>query len=336
MHSLFSAFVPIWALTAIGYLVARGEALGPYAGAVLGRFVFLVAMPAALLNTLSKAPVRQLASAPILAFAIGTVATCLLGLLTSRRLFGRAPADQAIGGMVAGYVNSSNLGIPVASQVLGDAAFPAAVVLFQVLTITPIILTLLDVGTRREQSRRPRLVSAVLLPVRNPIIAASAFGVVLSAGHWRLPAPVANSCGLLGAAAVPTALIALGMSLHGRRLPAVGGPASGFEAETSAGDDGSGGVQEPGAGAELAVTVLLKTLIQPALGYAVGRWALDLSPHDLLAVVLCSALPTAQNAFIYAREYGLRTALARDAIVVSTLVSMVTLSLIAWLLGTGR
>jgi predicted permease len=315
MHSLFSAFVPIWALTAIGYLVARGGALGPDAGAVLGRFVFLVAMPAALLNTLSKAPVRQLASAPIVAFAIGTVVTCLLGLVASRRLFGRAPADQVIGGMLAGYVNSSNLGIPVASQVLGDASIPAAVVLFQILTITPIILTLLDAGTRR--SARPRLVSAVLLPVRNPIIAASAFGVVLSAAHWRLPAPVANSCGLLGAAAVPTALIALGMSLHGRHPP---------------GD----GAEEPGARAELAVAVVLKTLIQPVLGYVVGRWALGLSPHDLLAVVLCSALPTAQNAFIYAREYGLRTALARDALVVSTLLSMATLSLIAWLLGTGR
>jgi len=316
MHSLFSAFVPIWTLTAIGYLVARGGVLGPHAGAVLGRFVFLVAMPAALLNTLSKAPVRQLASAPILAFAIGTVATCLLGLLASRRLFGRAPADQAIGGMLAGYVNSSNLGIPVASQVLGDASFPAAVVLFQILTITPIILTLLDAGTRR--SARPRLVSAVLLPVRNPIIAASALGVVLSAAHWRLPAPVANSCSLLGAAAVPTALIALGMSLHGRRSPGVEEPAAD---ESAAEDPEEWSAEESGARAELAVVVVLKTLVQPVLGYVIGRWALHLSPHDLLAVVLCSALPTAQNAFIYAREYGLRTALARDAIVVSTLLS---------------
>ncbi|HEY0803513.1 MAG TPA: hypothetical protein VGD84_00540, partial [Pseudonocardiaceae bacterium] len=148
-------------------------------------------------GTLSKAPVGRLVSAPILAFAVGTVGTCLLGLVASRRLFGRALADQTIGGMVAGYVNSSNLGIPVATQVLGDASFPAAVVLFQVLTITPVILTLLDAGTRR--TARPRLVSAVLLPIRNPIIAASALGVVLSATHWRLPAPVANSCGLLGA-----------------------------------------------------------------------------------------------------------------------------------------
>ena len=324
MHSLFSAFAPIWALTAVGYLVARSRVLGPHAEAVLARFVFLVAMPAALLGTLSRTPLGHVANASILAFAVGTAATCLLGALASRRLFGRALADQAIGGMVAGYVNSANLGIPVATQVLGDASFPAAVVLFQVLAITPLILSLLDAGTRSAD--RPRLVDAVLLPVRNPIIAACAIGMVVSAAHWRLPAPVASSCGLLGGAAVPTALVTLGMSLHGRRVSPAG------DAD-DADDADPGATAVPRAASELAVAVILKTLIQPVLAYAVGRWALHLPAHDLLAVVLCSALPTAQNAFIYAREYGLRTALARDAIVVSTVLSMATLSLVAWLLG---
>ncbi|QNE77684.1 hypothetical protein F0344_26560 [Streptomyces finlayi] len=60
---------------------------------------------------------------------------------------------------------------------------------------------------------------------------------------------------------------------------------------------------------------------------------LGLPEHQVLAVVLCSALPTAQNAFLYARQYGLDTALPRNSVVATTVVSMVTLSLAAWALG---
>lgn len=63
---------------------------------------------------------------------------------------------------------------------------------------------------------------------------------------------------------------------------------------------------------------------------------LDLAGPQLLAVVLCSALPTAQNAFIYAGQYGLDTTLARNSVVASTVVSMATLSLAAWVLGPSH
>lgn len=49
-----------------------------------------------------------------------------------------------------------------------------------------------------------------------------------------------------------------------------------------------------------------------------------------------AAVPTAQNAYLYAREYGLDTGLARTSGVASTVVSMVTLSFAAWALGPSR
>ncbi|MEV4612616.1 AEC family transporter [Kitasatospora sp. NPDC049258] len=306
MQHLLSGFTPIWVLTAVGYLVARAGLLGPQAEAVLGRFVFHVAMPAALFTMLAKARLDSFANTAMLAFAAGTALATGLGVLAARRLFDRRPADQAISGMAAGYVNSANLGIPVALQVLGDASFVAQILLFQVLLVTPVILALLDAGTERG-ARRGRL---LMLPLRNPIILASALGALLSATGWTLPPTLARPGELLGAAAVPTALVTLGMSLHGRRDRATAGRR-----------------------AEVGVTVLLKTLVQPLAALAVGALLLHLPRPQLLAVVLCSALPTAQNAFVYAREYGLSTALARDSVLSSTLVSMATLSLVYWTLG---
>jgi predicted permease len=81
------------------------------------------------------------------------------------------------------------------------------------------------------------------------------------------------------------------------------------------------------------VVVLLKIVFQPAVAYLAGRFVFHLAAHDLLAVVLCAALPTAQNVFIYAREYELSTELPRDAVVFSTLISMGTLWLVVSLLG---
>ncbi|WP_035841009.1 AEC family transporter [Kitasatospora azatica] len=310
MHSLqplLASFVPIWVLTAVGYLVSRTGLLGEQAEAVLGKFVFHVAMPAALFTMLAKAPLRTFANSSMLAFAAGTLVASLLGWGGARWLFGRRPADQAISGMAAGYVNSANLGIPVAVQVLGDASFVGPVLLFQVLLVTPVILGALDAGTSTEPGNR--LARMLRLPLRNPIIMASTLGVACSAAGWHLPPALGHSFELLGGAGVPTALITLGMSLHAR-------PSATAE----------GGVLR----AELGLSVLTKNMVQPLVAFAVGSLLLHLTAHQLLAVVICSALPTAQNVFVYARQYGVSTALPRDSVLWSTLVSMVTLSGIDW------
>lgn len=337
MHALLSAFAPIWMLTATGYAVGRSGLLGDRAEAVLGRFVFHVAMPAALFTMVSGARLDSFANSSTVAFAASTALVCVLGFLAAGRLFGRGTADRAIGSMTSGYVNSANLGIPVAVQVLGDASFVAQIILFQVLLVSPVILTLLDTGTGRgpgTAGTRPGSGKAVVfrrmltMPVRNPVIMASLLGVAVSALGLRLPDVLAHSCDLLGAAAVPTALITLGLSLNAR--PAAAGSTE-LAANTAQPVRTKGA--ERTARAEVAVTVVLKTLVQPLIAFAVGGPLLHLPEHQILAVVLCSALPTAQNAFIYAQQYGLDTRPARDAVVASTVVSMATLSLATWALG---
>lgn len=322
MHALLSGFAPIWTLTAIGYAVARGGLLGPAAEAVLGRFVFHVAMPAALFMMVSRARLGSFVNPSVLAFAAGTALVSAVGFVVARRFFGRGTAEGAISGMASGYVNSANLGIPVAVQVLGDASFVAQIILFQVLLVSPVVLTLLDRGTDRSSAHwKAGFRRMLTMPVRNPIIMASLLGLLVSATGVRPPLAVAHSLDLLGAAAVPTALITLGLSLHGRP-------------DTEAAEEGAG---VPGSRSEVATVVALKTLLQPLIAFAVGGpLLLDLPEHQLLAVVLCSALPTAQNAFIYARQYGLDTTLARNAVVASTVVSMATLSFATWALGPPR
>ncbi|MEU6024360.1 AEC family transporter [Micromonospora sp. NPDC047134] len=306
--SLVATFVPIWILTAVGYAACRWGLLGEAAASVLGRFVFHLAMPAALFLALSRMPLSGFANRPLLAFGVSTAVVLGFGWVGASRLFGRQPGERPIWGMAAGYVNSANLGIPIVTQVLGDVSFLAEVVLLQALVVTPVILVALD--RHSDPAGRVRVRRIASLPVRNPVILASLLGVVCSAAGLHLPSAAEASLTLLAGAAAPTALVALGASLH-TTAPARA---------------------EPVRPTELAVITALKLAAQPVIAYAAGL-ALDLSAPQLLAVVVCAGLPTAQNTYIFGQEYGVGEAVANRAVVLTTTLSLATLAAVAALLG---
>lgn len=308
MNSVITGFLPIWVVTAFGWLAGRLHLLGDGAGMVLGRFAFTFAMPSLLFLTMARSHVGAVVSPGVGAFAVALLAVFTTGLAISRWVFRRRLSDQAIGAMCAAYVNSANLGIPVAVSVLHDTSFIISVALFQMLFITPAIIVMIDLDTHRGTGGLwSRL---LMLPIRNPVIAASMAGLVIaSAGAGdRLPSLLTTPLRTMGGAAVPSALFALGMSLSARTTPS------------------------PRGRAQRRVLVVLKTAVQPLIAYAVAHWVLGLTGHALLAVVLCAGLPTAQNAFIFATEYDLDTDMPRDAVLLSTLLSMASLTLIAYLL----
>ncbi|MGI5244636.1 AEC family transporter [Dactylosporangium sp. CA-139066] len=305
---MLSAFVPIWALTAVGYVTGRAGVLGPAAVDVLGRFVFYVAMPAALLDTLTRQPIGGPAGRAVAAFAAATLLVGAAGFAAARWVFGRPLAEQTIAAMASGYVNAGNLGIPVAVQVLGDASFIAVVLLIQTSILTPVILGTLDLARTDHAAGRIRRLLTV--PLRSPVMLACVAGVLLGAAHVHLPPPAGNTVALLGRAAVPSALIALGLSLVPRE------PADG----------------EPRRPAEVVLAVLLKSAVQPVVCFVLARLVLGVTGPALLAAVLCAALPTAQNTFVFARAYDIDGTYARDVIVASTALSMATLTVAATLL----
>jgi malonate transporter and related proteins len=67
-------------------------------------------------------------------------------------------------------------------------------------------------------------------------------------------------------------------------------------------------------------------VLMPVLAYVLGRWVAGLDGAALLAVTVTSALPTAQNVFVYAIAYGSPgnpgAVVARDVIMLSTILSL--------------
>jgi len=83
---------------------------------------------------------------------------------------------------------------------------------------------------------------------------------------------------------------------------------------------------------ELGLVMVLRAVVHPVLAAVVGH-ALGLDRPALLAVVTMAALPTAQNVLVYALQYGRGQALARDAGLATTLLTIPVMLVIAATLG---
>ena len=306
MRGVVGGLATIWAVTALGYLLGRIDLLGPHGTAVLVRLAFYVAAPALLFETLATSDLARVFSPALAAFVAGTAAVATGYVLVARLLWHRNAGDTTVGALAASYVNAGNLGLPVGAYVLGDVSLIVPVLLVQTLFIAPTALVVLDTTTGGRRLSPGRLLS---MPLRNPILVGSAAGVLVSASGWHPPDEVLRPFALVGSAAVPLALLALGLALPGARPL---GPS-------------------PYA-ADRTLAALLKVVAQPAVAYAVGRFALGLSGTTLLTAVVSAALPTAQNIFVFATRYARGVALARDSIVLTTLAATVTLFAVVALL----
>jgi hypothetical protein len=307
VNGVVEGFVVIGIVIVVGYLLGRSGLLGPAAVEVLSRLAFFVASPALLFVTLARADVDAVFSEALVVTAVSSSVACLLYLPVGL-LRHRPAGETAVGSMASGYVNAGNLGIPIATYALGNAAEVAPVMLFQLTVLAPLFSTVLDVTSARAGGERPPLLRTLTAPVRNPIALASGAGLVVSATGWQPPAAVLAPVELVGDLAVPAMLLAFGLSLRGAPRPGAGDSAP-----------------------SLLAVLLLKNLVQPGLALALGL-LLGLEGHALLAVVVCAALPTAQNVFGYAVRFGQGVTLGRDAGLATTLLSAPVLVTVVTLL----
>ncbi|WP_328501843.1 AEC family transporter [Streptomyces sp. NBC_00457] len=307
MQGVLTGFAVIAVVIAVGYVLGRRGHLGEHGREVLTKLAFHVASPALLFTTLAQTDLSVVFSSRLLVTALSTAAAAGVFIAVGA-VRGWGPGRTTIGALCSSYVNSGNLGIPIAVYVLGDASLVAPVLLFQLLLLTPIALTVLDLSTARD-GKEP-LWLRLLTPLRNPIALGSLAGVAVSATGLRVPAPVMDPVTLIGNMSVPAVLLAFGISLCGSTMP--------------------------GRGPDrhlVLLSVALKSVGQPAAAWALAAGAFGLHGAQLLDVVVTSALPAAQNLFTYASRYRVAERLARDSILLSTALSVPVLVVVATLLG---
>ncbi|GGL76210.1 membrane protein [Streptomyces fumigatiscleroticus] len=306
MQGVLTGFAVIAVVIGVGYVLGRGGHLGEHGREVLTRLAFHVASPALLFTTLAQADLSVVFSSRLLVTALST-AVVMGAFVAVGVVRGWGVGRTTIGALCSGYVNSGNLGIPIAVYVLGDASLVAPVLLFQLVLLAPVALTILDLsgnGAKGPLWRR------LLTPLRNPIAVGSLLGVAVAATGLPVPDPVMDPLTLIGNMSVPAVLLAFGISLVGSTMPAQGAD------------------RYP-----VLLSVALKSVGQPVVAWALAAGVFGLRGAQLLDVVVTSALPAAQNMYTYASQYRVAERLARDAVLLSTVVSVPVLVVVAALLG---
>ncbi|OOB89949.1 hypothetical protein B0T42_14380 [Rathayibacter sp. VKM Ac-2630] len=305
-EGVLTGFAIIGVVIAVGYLIARFGLVPPEGRAVLSRIAFFVTTPALLFTVLTRADVTVLFSSFLLVSLSTVLIVAAVYVLASRLFFRRPLPETVIGTASSAYVNANNIGLPVAIYVLGDPQWVAPTLLLQLLLLAPTILTVLDISTSGRTS-----VGAILTqPLRNPMIIASALGLLVAVTGVQVPAPVLEPFSIIGNASIPLVLMAFGMSLRGQR-PLEAGPAR----------------------VEVVVASTLKSLVMPAVAWTLGRFVFQLDAEHLFAVTVTAALPTAQNIFNFASRYDRGVAVARDTALVSTVTAVPVLIAVSLLLG---
>lgn len=306
MLSALTGFVVVGVAILIGYILGRVNLLGEHARPVLARLTFFVLSPFLLFVVLAEADVRTLFSSLLPVSAIAAVTVIALYAVVARLLWRRSVAETTIGSLSAGQVNSNNIGIPLSLYLLGDAAFPAPVILLQLLVFTPITMAILDAVT----SGRSSLAKTIGRVVTNPIVLGSALGAAVSISGIELPEVVMSPAELMANACVPVLLISYGLSLYGQRV-----------------------LGAHGRRRDVILATTLKLVVMPAVAWAVAALVFALPRADVLVIVVLAALPTAQNVFNYAQRFDVGEAIARDSVFLTTIGCIPVLLAVTAILG---
>lgn len=305
MLEVLTGFAVVGVAIVVGYIIGRIDLLGTHSRYVLSRLTFFVLSPFLLFVVLAEADVATLFSSllpvSMIAAAIIFVAYTLIAKLVLRRGLG----ETVIGALSGGLVNSNNIGIPISLYLLGNAAFSAPVILFQLLIVMPISLALLDAATSGARSA----VRILRQTARNPMLIGSIMGVLVAVLDIELTPLVLDPLILVANACVPIMLISFGLSLPGQRVLATAGRR-----------------------ADVLLASVLKLLIMPTVAWLLAL-ALALPEDQTLIVVVLAALPTAQNVFNYAQRYDIGEIIARDTIFLTTIGCIPVLLVSTLLLG---
>jgi predicted permease len=303
MIALVDALIPVFLLIVAGWLLRRVGFPGGTFWPGLERLVYLVLFPALLVHDLANASLAGTAVADLaLAILACLAAMVVLSLLAALVLRLDGPGFTSL---FQGATRCNGfVALASAKALHGDAGLSAMalVIVFMVPAVNVMSVVLLAL---RGSGTRPGGLAVLGQIASNPLILGCLGGIALNVLGIGLHPVAARTLDVLGSAALPLGLLAVGAGLDLHRV----------------------------AAARLAVLVgtVGKTLGLPlVMAGTAAAFGVDGLPRAV-AILFC-AMPTATSAFILARQLGGDAALVGGITTASTLAAAVSVPFIlAWL-----
>ena len=293
---LASAVLPVALVALVGVWVGRQF---PLDLRTLARLNIYALLPALVLTGLYES---ELAVGSALGIVAGFLLNCgvLYGVATALGKAFKLPLDSRKSLVATTLLaNSGNIGLPFILFSLGEAGLARAIVYLVasaifIASVGPIVL------------KGEGIAAGANFTLRLPVLWATLGGIALLRFNQSVPLPIDRALQLLGGAAIPIALLTLGIQLSKTQLK---------------------------FGRYELFAACLRLFVSPISAYTIGR-LLRLEGLDLTVLVMQSAMPVAVNTLIWVSELGGDTVRVAKTIVLSTMMSFVSLPVVLWLMGS--
>ncbi|MCY4152819.1 MAG: AEC family transporter [Aestuariivita sp.] len=299
-QALINIILPVFLVIASGYGMTRIGFLSPAHIAGLMKFTQGFAIPCLLFAAIAELDLSSGFNPRLLvAFFLGAGICFVLGILGARWFLQRDLQDGVAIGFCCLFSNSVLLGLPLTERAYGAGNLVgnfAIIALHSPFCYVLGIITM-EIARHRGEQWRSLLTAVVREIFSNTLILAILFGFLFNVAGWSLPKIIEDAFTMIIAAALPTALFALGGVL----------------------------VQYRPEGSIRAVLMvcIISLLIHPAITWLLG--SILVLPIELFrSAVLTAAMAPGVSAFIFANMYERGKRIAASSVLIATGLSVVT------------
>lgn len=298
--------LPFFALIGMGYWAGRTGFFSQEATAYLTKFVFYFALSAMIFRFAANLELAQVWDGRlVVAYLWGTAFVYGIATIVGF-LRGLDVATTAVEAQCAVIGNAGFLGLPMLVLLFGAPAVgPVMLVLAtDLIVFSSLIVILITLGRDGRMSLGILRTIGMGL-VRNPMIVAMSTGLLWAGFDLPIPTPLNDFLTILGAAATPGALFAIGASLAAKSAERI----------------------------EIAGWLsFCKLVLHPAFVACAALYIFHVEPFGAAMIIACAAMPVAGNIYMLAQHYGVAPQRVSAAILLSTASSVVTLTaVIAWI-----
>ena len=302
MPVVLLAVAPVFALILLGFVLNRLDFPSVGFWPVSERLTYYVLFPALLVSGLSGRTYDDSAFG-LAAVLFGAVCLVAAVLMLLRRWL---PTDgPGFTSVFQGAIRPNTyVGLSLAAALLGPDWMSLSGV--ALLTLVPLVNVLCVLMLARHGANGGGLGRTLAQLAKNPLILSCVVGFALNGFGVALPVVVEDLLVILGKAALPMGLLAVGAGLQVQELA--------------------------GQSAPVAIASAAHLVALPLAAYGLSL-SLGLDPVSRNAALIYTAIPVSVSAFILARQMGGDHRLMASIITVETLVSAATMPLVIGFLG---
>lgn len=307
MIIIFAKILTVFSISLIGYITNKIKWLPIESSKYLSQLLINISSPCLVIYSMSQQELNKETTSSVVQVALlmllALTAATVLAFFAVKVM--KVPAaDRGVYQAALTLTNSGFMGFPLALAVFGEKGLFLMIIANAVFTIFTYSAGVLMLISGKEEKLTPKTVMRSILSI--PVVS-SVIGLVIFAFGIPLPSLLLDFLETVGNITIPLSMIIIGIQLAESR------------------------VREVLNNRHIYETIVLRLAVVPAALFVLFMW-LPVNPFVLCIVIFAMSMPTAAVTPVLSEIHGVNAKLAAQAVFITTMLSMLTIPVVAILL----